>query len=170
MKCPHCDHVNIAGAENCEACQLDLTPFDEPVPRDRVEQSLLEDAVSCLGSKNPIVTPGTISVREAIQILIQHDIGALLVVDEEGNLAGIFSERDLLTKVAHETNPPLDHPISELMTTKIDTVKSDDILAYVVHQMNVGGHRHVPVVEDGKPIGVISVRDMLKHITNLCRN
>jgi CBS domain-containing protein len=109
------------------------------------------------------------TVREAIQILLARDIGALMVVGPDGKLVGIFSERDLLTKVAG-THPDYDRlPVHQFMTPKPETVGPADLLAFALHKMDVGGYRHMPVVQDGLPVGMISVRDMLRHITRLCK-
>jgi CBS domain-containing protein len=55
------------------------------------------------------------------------------------------------------------------MTANPETVKVGDKLAFVLHKMDGGSYRHIPVLKDGKPIGMISVRDMLRHILGLCR-
>jgi CBS domain-containing protein len=168
MICPHCAFDNFPGSEQCGNCQADLTQLDQPTAQDRVERSLMEDAVSQLKPRHAVTLPPTVTVKKAIEVMLAHDIGALLVVDETGKLLGIFSERDLLTKVA---NPNLDRttrPISEFMTANPETVRPTDSLAFVLHKMDVGGYRHLPVLKDGQPLGMISVRDMLSHITHLC--
>ena len=56
------------------------------------------------------------------------------------------------------------------MTAKPETVTAKDTLAFALHKMDVGGYRHLPVLHDGMPAGVISVRDMLRHITRMCKH
>lgn len=170
MICPICGWDNLPGNEVCANCQQDLASLDRPTPRDRVERSLMEEQVQDFKTLSP---PTTIlpraTIREAIAVMLEKDIGALLVVDEEGNLVGIFSERDLLKKVAgYQEN--YDLPVRDFMTHKPAAVAKTNTLAVVLHKMDGGGYRHVPVVEEGKPIGVVSVRDMLRHITRLCRD
>ena len=97
---------------------------------------------------------------------VTRDIGAVVIVDEAGNLAGIFTERDLLTKAVGPEKAQL--PVSAFMTPRPETVRESDSLAYVLHKMDGGGYRHLPVVKNGRPVGMISVRDMLHHITRLC--
>ena len=97
-----------------------------------------------------------------------NSISALLVVDAAGQLCGIFSERDLLTRVAGIHSCWENVPVSEVMTRIPETVSPTDSLALALQKMDVGGYRHLPVVEDGKPVGVISVRDMMRHLTKLC--
>jgi len=54
------------------------------------------------------------------------------------------------------------------MTANPETVSTSDTLAFAIHKMDVGGYRHLPVIHHGAPVGVVSVRDMLRHITRLC--
>jgi CBS domain-containing protein len=129
----------------------------------------MEDEVSCLAPKAPVtVTPDT-TIADAIAVMLERDIGALLVVDARGGLLGILSERDLLTKVAGQHADFADQPVGDFMTSRPETVSSSDTLDFVLHKMDVGGYRHLPVLTEGKPLGVISVRDMLRHITRLCK-
>ena len=100
MICPHCGHDNLPGSEECNRCSQDLTQLDAPAPHDRIERSLMEDEVLVLGLTRPITLPLTASVRQAIDTMLANNVGAMLVLDERGKLAGIFSERDLLLKVA----------------------------------------------------------------------
>ncbi len=101
--------------------------------------------------------------------MLSHDIGTVLIVDDAGKLVGIFSERDLLTKVASSTLDHTTRPVSDFMTPNPETVRPTDTLAFVLHKMDCGGYRHLPVLEDGRPSGMISVRDMLRHITRMCK-
>jgi CBS domain-containing protein len=101
--------------------------------------------------------------------MLARDIGALLVVDEAGKLLGIFSERDLLTKVAGLEQSHDQLTMATFMTRHPEAVKPGDSLAFALHKMDIGGYRHMPVVQDGVPVGVLSVRDMLRHITRLCK-
>jgi CBS domain-containing protein len=112
--------------------------------------------------------PQTATVGEAIQTMLAVNIGAILVVDGQGCVLGVFSERDVLTKIAGLVPDYAGRPLSEFMTPGPETVRPSDTLAFVLHKMDIGGYRHLPVLQDGKPIAMISVRDMLRHVTNLC--
>jgi CBS domain-containing protein len=169
MICPNCGHDNLPGSEECAACLQDLTQLDQPMAHNKVERSLMEDPVSVLRPREPVMVRPTTTVREAIQIMLARDIGSLLVVDGDGKLRGVFSERDLLTKVAGRTDPYETRPVQEFMTPDPETVCSGDTLAFALHKMDCGGYRHLPVVSTGRPTGVISVRDLLRHITRLCK-
>jgi CBS domain-containing protein len=168
MICPTCNHDNLPGSAQCENCQLDLTQWDRPTARDRVEHSLMTDTVAALKPRPAVTLPVTASVSEAIRIMLDRDIGAVLVVNDKGELAGILSERDLLTKVAGATQCA-DAPVSSYMTPRPETARETDSLAFVLHKLDSGGYRHLPVVKKGLPVGMISVRDVLRHITRLCQ-
>jgi len=170
MICPNCGHDNLPGDEECSRCLQDLTQLDRPAAQDRVELSLMEDAVGSLHPPEPIVTSATTSVASAIQMMLKNDVGALLVVDAAGQLLGIFSERDLMAKVV---SPDADYAkltIGAFMTANPECVNADDTLAFALHKMDVGGYRHLPVLHEGKPAAVISVRDLLRHITRMCKD
>src|SRR5205809_6933904 len=171
MICPHCGHDNLPGSEECSHCSMDLTQLDRPTAYNRIERSLMEDPVLVLRARDAVTVLPETTVGDTIQMLLSHDIGALLVVDKAGKLAGIFSERDLLTRVAGQVDPFAHLPVRQFMTANPETVTSEDTLAFALHKMDVGGYRHLPVLDSkGAPVGVVSVRDMLRHITRLCKD
>ncbi len=169
MYCPTCNHLNVPGAEECEKCQTDLSALDRPTPHDKVEASLMTEPVSCLGPKPPVTILETATIAEAMRTMIDRSVGALLVVNDGKQLVGILTERDFLTKVAGQ--PSFEQrPVAEFMTAKPETVSPLDPLAFAMQKMDTGGYRHLPVVgENDRPVGVISMRDVLKHITRLCK-
>src|ERR1700736_2438597 len=148
MICPNCGNDNLPGSEECSNCQQDLTQLDRPTAQDRVERSLMEDPVGALQPRAPITVRPTATVQEAIRTMLDRNLGALLVVDSDGKLLGIFSERDLLTKVAglHESYAEL--PVAQFMTANPETVTAEDTLAFAIHKMDIGGFRHLPILED----------------------
>jgi len=170
MICPTCGWDNLPGNEHCTYCRQDLTLLDRPCAGSRVERSLMEDRVSVLDLMPPSTILPETTVRQAIAMMLERNLGALLVVDENGMLIGIFTERDLLKKVAGIHVLYADMPVRSFMTPKPVTLAASDTLAFALHKMDGGGYRHVPVVEAGKPVGIVSVRDMLHHITGLCQD
>jgi len=146
--------------------QKDIPPRDTVI----LTYSLIEDPVGRLNPRTPVTIRPTTSVGEAIRMMLDSNVGALLVVGDDSRVVGIFSERDLLTKIAGLRDDYANRPVSEFMTRDPETVAPHHTLAFALHKMDCGGYRHVPVLENGHPVAMISVRDMLRHITRLCRD
>jgi CBS domain-containing protein len=100
------------------------------------------------------------TVAAAARLMKQHGIGALLII-QEGRLAGIFTERDALFRVIAEGRSPAKTRVADVMTANPRTIAPDRPFGHALHLMYEGGFRHVPVVENGRPIGVVSSRDAL---------
>ncbi len=128
------------------------------------------DQVKSLKPSPPVIVRPDVTVRAALDVMAQTNIGALLVVDEPGQLVGIFSERDLLKRIGSEVAAYENLPIAQFMTPRPECVSTNDTLNFVLQKMDAGGYRHVPVLEDGKPVSIISVRDMLRFLTRLCKD
>jgi CBS domain-containing protein len=110
------------------------------------------------------------TIGEAMVLMVATNVGAILVIDDAGKLVGIFSERDLLKKIAGTVADYRSLPIQQFMTPRPDSVSATDTLNFVLQKMDAGGYRHVPVVENGKPVSLISARDMLRFLMRQCRD
>ena len=169
MICPSCGHVNVPGADDCSECQFPLAAVDaNPTGQDAVEQSVLHDVVRCLRPRPAVTIPEDETLGLALDRMVEHQVGALLVVDAGERLVGILTERDYLQKVVGIKADYVRLPLSDHMTRDPETVTPDDPIGLALQKMDVRGYRHLPVVEEGKPVGIISVRDVIKHITRLC--
>ena len=168
MICPVCDYRrNLPGADWCESCQFDLASIDGPTPFDRVEASLMYNTVRSLKPKPAVTIGPQTPLRDAARLMIEHKVGALLVISRTEQLVGILTERDYLTKVAGTNQDEL--PVDLFMTRNPDTVSEDAILAFVLSKMTTGNYRHVPVLRNGRPVGMVTVRDILRHMGALCK-
>ena len=109
----------------------------------------------------PILTlPSNASVRVAACAMAEHRVGSVMVIEHD-RLAGIITERDCLTRVLAAGVDPDTTELSAVMTRKVMTITPDHLLVNALHRMHDNGFRHMPVVENGRPIGMISVRDAL---------
>jgi len=115
---------------------------------------------SILGSQSPVTANGEMSVAQAARLMKERRVGAVLVM-HEGRLAGIFTERDALFRVVAEGRDPAATRLEDVMTANPRTITPDRPLGHALHMMHEGGFRHVPVVEGGAPLGVVSARDAL---------
>jgi CBS domain-containing protein len=111
-------------------------------------------------NQTPLTASRETTVAEAAGMMKRAKVGALMVV-ERGQLAGIFTERDALFRVIAEGRDPQATRLADVMTRDCQTIPADKPLGHALHMMYEGGFRHVPVVENGTPIGIISARDAL---------
>ena len=105
---------------------------------------------------------GDTSLEDAIKALAQHRIGAVVILDAQEHIAGVFSERDAVRAISEEGADALRRPISDLMTRKVISCSREDSLDQVLEQMTEGRFRHLPVVEGGQLCGIISIGDVVK--------
>ncbi|MGZ0189754.1 MAG: CBS domain-containing protein, partial [Alphaproteobacteria bacterium] len=119
---------------------------------------------SILNSKGRDVRSITaeMSVRDAARFLRDNGIGAAMLLDTNGGPAGIFSERDLLNAIAEIGAPALRQSVGELMTKDVVTCAPTDPIASVMSIMTDYRCRHLPVIDDGRVVGVISIGDVVK--------
>ena len=110
--------------------------------------------------QKPVTVTSDITVAAAARLMKQQRIGALLVVDH-ARLSGIFTERDALYRVIAEERDPDKTRVAEVMTLNPRTIEPDRPFGHALHLMYEGEFRHVPVVENGRPLGMVSARDAL---------
>ncbi|PWC34013.1 CBS domain-containing protein [Azospirillum sp. TSO35-2] len=113
------------------------------------------------GSRIVSAAPGD-TVAAVTRLLTEHRIGAVLVMNEDGLPVGILSERDIVRAVARDGAAALDRPAADLMTRELITAAPNDTVADMMAVMTERRIRHVPIVEDGRVIGVISIGDVVK--------
>ena len=105
----------------------------------------------------------TESVERVSQVLRDARIGAVPVVEEDGNMAGILSERDIVHGVASRGTDVLAQPVSALMTREVRTCTPESSVEQLMEQMLAGRIRHLPVVDQGALVGIVSVGDVVKQ-------
>jgi len=113
-----------------------------------------------IGTQTILTASAETNVNEAAGLMKRTNVGAIMVV-ESGRLVGIFTERDALFRVIAEGREPHATRIAEVMTRNPQTIDPDKPLGHALHMMYEGGFRHVPVVENGRPLGMVSARDAL---------
>ena len=108
--------------------------------------------------QKPVTMAPTATVREACRRMHEDRIGAILVTEEGKGLVGIFTGRDAVQVIANGGDPAKVH-LSEVMTAKPDTIEPERKAIDALHMMCDGGYRHLPVVVDGKVVGIVSRSD-----------
>lgn len=120
------------------------------------------DVLNDKGSETWTVAPDT-SVFEALEIMADKNVGALVVVHDD-RLIGIFSERDYARRVALEGKRSRDTPVKEIMTEVVATVSKSHSMKDCMEFMTTQRVRHLPVLEDERLIGLVSIGDVVKSI------
>ena len=161
MRCPTCGYENLAGADVCDNCGSDLAGRDVPEPAIAFHGQLLGEHLDALGNIQPEIVRPDEDVDEAIRRMHDKGIDCVLVV-EDGRLVGIFTDRDAVLKVAGTRLA--DRSIGALMTHDPVILRHDETIAVAINKMAVGGFRHIPIVEDGRPTGVVSAKDVFRHL------
>lgn len=115
---------------------------------------------SVMERKKLLTAPPETTVSDAAKLMAKKNVGAVMVV-ENGLLVGIFTERDAVFRVIAQGRDTRTTSLAEVMTTAPQTVDQDKSFGYALLMMHENGFRHVPVVENGKPIGIVSSRNAL---------
>ena len=103
------------------------------------------------------------SLAEAIKVLAEKRIGAALILGADRRIAGIISERDIVRALAERGATVLGEPVSQTMTRKVETCNENETVATIMERMTAGKFRHMPVVDQGRLVGVVSIGDIVKH-------
>ena len=135
--------------------------------KDKLQKLIMGEKLSDFISKVPpiIISPET-SVKEMIERMqALPGKGCVLICDDKKKLIGIASIRDILLKVAGMIKDTSKVPVKQIMTPRPETLDKDAPLSYALHKMSIGKFRHVPVLDNGVPIGVVSTRDLIEYLT-----
>ena len=104
----------------------------------------------------------TVSLSEAVRLLAQRRIGAVVVTGPDDRVAGILSERDIVRSLSERGPAALDDNVAAVMTRKVMTCTEAETVAAIMERMTAGKFRHLPVVEQGRLAGIISIGDVVK--------
>lgn len=123
----------------------------EAVVRDKASDQLISVAASA-------------TVAEAVETMTRHDVGAVLIVTEDGLVGGIFTERDLLVRVVHAGRDPRTTPISLVMTRDVQFVSPGTTVEAALSLMHIQRHRHLLVIDGPQVFGLVSMRDLVHRM------
>jgi CBS domain-containing protein len=122
----------------------------------------VQDLIRIKGDQVWSISPET-TVIDALQILAEKRVGALLVLEDD-QIAGIVSERDFVRRIASDRSCHLGQPVREIMTCDVFTISPEDDIEACMQWMTEKHIRHLPVVEHGKLVGLVSIGDVVKAI------
>jgi len=134
----------------------------------KLEGALLNDTVRLLEPGEPILLTGDTTVEDAIGRMVAEHRAAVVVVDADGRLSGIFTERDVLIRMLGEGRDPARTPLAEVMTPNPEALTYQDRICFAVNRMSTAGFRTIPLVDDDRhPIGIITVNDVVKWLAEI---
>ena len=161
MRCPACGFDNLIGADVCDNCGADIFGHDTPLQAPAFKGQLLGEHLDELGSPAPITVGPNTPIGVAISRMAEAEGDCVLVVSGD-RLIGIFTDRDAVVKAAGKRIDSFH--VRDFMTPDPVVLRHDDPIAVAIHKMAVGGFRHIPIVEDGRPTGVVTARDIFHHL------
>ena len=103
------------------------------------------------------------SLAEAVKLLAEKRLGAALILGADRRIAGIISERDIVRALAERGAGVLDEPVSRTMTRKVESCNESETVSSIMERMTAGKFRHMPVVDKGQVVGVVSIGDIVKY-------
>lgn len=125
----------------------------------------VRDLLMVINQKEIYHIPPTASVYETVELMVTHDVSALVVIDDEDRFCGIFTERDCCRRLVLSDKDPRRTKVGEVMTpsSRVVSVEEDNTLGKCLDEMERLGVRHLPVMRNGMPVGIVSMRDIALH-------
>lgn len=122
----------------------------------------IADVLRSKGTEVATIAP-TATVSELLARLAEHNIGAMVVLSDNGEVAGIVSERDVVRSLNSSGKATMERPVAEIMTTKVSTCTPDETVDHLTVLMTERRIRHVPVMFGGRLCGIVSIGDVVKN-------
>ena len=167
MVCPVCGFENLKGGDDlCVNCGAELMGHDIPQPATSFQSQLLGEHLDDLGAPPPL-TAGPDATLDVVVARMQATGSDCVLVTVEDRLVGIFTDRDAVAKAAGKELGTL--RVRDFMTADPVVLRAEDPIALAIHKMAVGGFRHSPIIEDGRPTGVVTARDVFHHLAESLR-
>jgi CBS domain-containing protein len=117
-----------------------------------------------VGKRGNVVTiEPTADLTAAVKLLAERRIGAVVILGADNRIVGILSERDIVRMLAEHGPTALNQPVGQVMTRDVKTCSEDDTIGGLMSRMTTGKFRHMPVVEQGRLIGIVSIGDVVKN-------
>ena len=164
LHCPSCGWENLTGAEVCDNCGADLAGHDVPQQTLTFQGRLMGEHLDELGAPPPLTVSPDTPLDVVVARMNEAATDCVLVMSRE-RLIGIFTDRDAVVRAAGKRLPAF--YVGDFMTPDPVVLRHDDPIAIAIHKMAVGGFRHIPIVEDGRPTGVVTARDVFHHLASI---
>ena len=168
MVCPVCGYENLQGDDLCANCGADLASSDIPQATSRFERMLVDVPLSAVETRPAVQVSPHDPVSAALTAMRDQATACVLVVDG-GRLVGVFTEHDAVARLLSDdgSGKAIAGAVADVMTADPVVLRATDSVAVAVQKMAVGGFRHIPLVADGRPIGIVSAADVFRHILRI---
>ncbi|HVA87109.1 MAG TPA: CBS domain-containing protein, partial [Candidatus Saccharimonadales bacterium] len=168
MVCPVCGYENLQGNDLCANCEADLASSDIPQATSPFERLLVEVPLSAVETRPPVTFAPSDPVSAALTAMRDRSTACVLIVDG-GRLVGLFTEHDAVSRLLSDagSGSAIAGPIADVMTADPVVLRATDSVAIAIQKMAVGGFRHIPLVADGRPIGIVSAADVFRHVLRI---
>lgn len=165
MTCPSCGHENIEGTDRCDNCMTSLLKLNSGQPEAAVglARSVMENNLVQLEQEQVVLVQPNTPAIDVVRKMREARAGCALVVDG-AELAGIFTEHDVLNKLTGANARALATPVRELMSAQPETLRDTDSVAEALNKMSMGRYRHVPITRADGSYSVTSIRNVLQYI------
>lgn len=160
MICPECGYDNIQGADVCSNCGHDLYSLSRNPGR---APDFITARLHDIQAQSPVRTEVTDPVGLAVRLMQNANTDCVLVMSGS-HLAGIITPWDILHKVAGPSEDLNAVTCGQVMTADPVFLREDDDVAVAINKMSIGGFRHIPLLQGGTPVAVVSIRDVFAHI------
>jgi CBS domain-containing protein len=163
--CPECKTDNIQGADRCANCGQDLYSLGRGVAgKSNRGPEFISERLSRIPAQAPARIATSDPVALAVRLMQNSDTDCVLVMDG-ARLAGIITPWDILHKVAGPSEDLNAVSCGQIMTKDPVFLRDDDDIAVAINKMSFGGFRHIPLLQGGQPVAVVSIRDVFRHIS-----
>jgi CBS domain-containing protein len=165
MLCPSCGHENIEGSDRCDNCMTPLSKDDVPDAQSAggLARSVMEDNLSHLAREEIVLVSLNTPATEVVRQMRAAHTGCALVLDD-GRLAGIFTEHDVLNKLTGDSARPGSSPVRDLMSADPEVLSDTDSVASALNKMSLGRYRHLPIKKSDGSYSVTSIKSVLQYI------
>jgi CBS domain-containing protein len=127
------------------------------------EAAMIVKSIIDIKGGDVVTLEPSVSLDTAAKLLAERRIGAVVVLGADDRVVGILSERDIVREIADRGVAAMQAPVSQVMTRKVVTCTLDETLHSIMERMTAGKFRHVPVIDQGRLAGIISIGDVVKH-------
>jgi CBS domain-containing protein len=143
--------------------KLQHQPLTRAAGREDREATMTVSIILAEKGRETITIEPSASLAEAVRVLAGKRIGAALILGADRRIAGIISERDIVRVLAERGASVLDEPVSRTMTRKVETCTEGETVSSIMERMTAGKFRHMPVVNQGQVVGIVSIGDIVRY-------